>query len=108
MTFEEYQNKAKETAIHAEQYKVMFPVMGLAGEAGEVANKASKIYRDDNGIVTEAKKEDLTKELGDVLWYLSQIATDLGIPLEEVARNNLEKLESRKQRNQLIGSGDNR
>src|SRR5581483_10874187 len=83
-------------------------VLGINGEAGEVAEKVKKIIRDRNGKVTEQDKTELAKEIGDVLWYLAVFAHQLGFSLEEVARDNLEKLSSRKARGVLGGSGDNR
>ncbi len=85
-----------------------YPTLGLVNEAGEVAGKVKKIYRDKNGIVSEEDREALKAELGDVLWYFTQICTELGLTLEEVAEANLEKLFSRLERNKLGGEGDNR
>lgn len=104
MNFEEYQNEAKKTAIYNEQYKVTYPILGLCGEAGELANKYKKTLRDGAKI----NNEDAEKELGDILWYVSQVATDMGLDLELIARLNIEKLKSRQQRGVLQGSGDNR
>jgi NTP pyrophosphatase (non-canonical NTP hydrolase) len=109
MTLEEYQKKSRETAVYpGAGNNFIYPTLGLAGEAGEVAEKIKKVLRDDNNLVSAEKKEELKKELGDVLWYLAQISTELGLSLEEVAAFNIEKLQSRKQRNVLGGSGDNR
>lgn len=83
-------------------------VLGLVGEAGETADKIKKILRDKDGVIDEHDKIEITKELGDVLWYVANIARYLGVPLEEVAKMNLEKLESRNKRNLLHGEGDNR
>ena len=83
-------------------------VLGLVGEAGETADKIKKILRDTDGVINEHDKIEVTKELGDVLWYVASIARYLDVPLEEVARLNLEKLESRNKRNLLHGEGDNR
>lgn len=83
-------------------------VLGLAGEAGETADKIKKILRDKDGVIDEHDKLEITKELGDVLWYVASIARYLDVPLEEVAKLNLEKLEGRRQRNLLHGEGDNR
>jgi len=80
----------------------------LAGESGEVCGKISKIMRDHNDVITDKMKLELEKELGDVLWNLSQLATELCLSLDEIATNNLRKLKSRKDRNKLHGSGDNR
>jgi len=109
MTFQEYQEEARKTAIYPNKdNNFVYPTLGLAGEAGEVAEKIKKVIRDGNGIVSEEKKVEITKELGDVLWYVANLAKELGISLEEVAQKNLEKLQSRQQRNELHGSGDNR
>ena len=82
--------------------------MGLANEAGEVAGKIKKIFRDRGGRITEEDRQALKKELGDVLWYLTQICTELDLSLEEVAKANLTKLFSRMERGQLRGDGDER
>jgi NTP pyrophosphatase (non-canonical NTP hydrolase) len=109
MNFEEYQKKSRETAIYPDLGKnFVYPTLGLAGEAGEVAEKIKKILRDKNGQVSDEDREALKKELGDVLWYLSQIATELGIPFTEVAEANIEKLASRYGRDKIHGDGDNR
>jgi NTP pyrophosphatase (non-canonical NTP hydrolase) len=109
MTFEEYQKKSRETAMYPEVgNNFIYPTLGLAGESGEVAEKIKKVLRDDSGVMSPEKKEELKKELGDVLWYLAQISTEIGLSLEEVAAFNIEKLQSRKQRNMISGSGDNR
>ncbi len=83
-------------------------VLGLVGEAGETADKIKKILRDKDGVISDADKIEIVKELGDVLWYVANIARYLNMPLQDVAKINLEKLESRKQRNLLHGKGDNR
>jgi NTP pyrophosphatase (non-canonical NTP hydrolase) len=83
-------------------------ILGLVGEAGEVAEKYKKIIRDKEGVVSEVDKQELTKEIGDVLWYVSALAQYLGVSLEDVARANLDKLHSRKLRGTQRGSGDNR
>ena len=108
MDFAEYQKLSRKTAVYPKKYRLIYPALGLNGEAGEVAEKVKKILRDENGKITPANKEELSKELGDVLWYLSQLATELGLNLEEVAETNLKKLFSRKRRGKLHGSGDNR
>lgn len=82
--------------------------MGLTGEAGEVADKMKKVMRDDGNIVSEQKKLEVKKELGDVLWYVSQIASELGLSLDEIAEENIKKLFSRLERGKISGSGDNR
>lgn len=109
MTFFEYQNEAKKTAVYPKiGNNYTYPVLGLVGESGEVAEKIKKTIRDDNGIITNKKKEEIKKELGDVLWYLSQLCNELGIDLADVAETNLKKLKSRQMRGKLSGSGDNR
>jgi len=104
MNFRKYQLEAKITAIYPREYDIIYPTLGLAGEAGEVAEKIKKYLRKDGDL----NKEDLTKELGDVLWYVANLAYDLGINLEDVAVTNLEKLRGRKIRGTLHGEGDNR
>jgi NTP pyrophosphatase (non-canonical NTP hydrolase) len=82
--------------------------LGLAGEAGEVANKVKKIYRDNDGVLRPDKADEISSELGDVLWYVAAIATDMGVNLQEIAEWNLEKLRDRKKRNVIKGEGDQR
>lgn len=109
MTFEEYQIQSRRTAIYPNAgSNFVYPTLGLAGETGEVAEKVKKIIRDHNGVIDDAQRDEIKKELGDVLWYVSQLATELDIKLEVVAAFNLEKLASRMDRNTLTGSGDNR
>lgn len=108
MNFNDYQQQAVATAIYGAGVTLMYPSLGLAGEAGEVCNKVKKIFRDDNGVVTEEKREALKGEIGDCLWYLAALARDLGISLAEAAAENINKLLSRKARGTLQGSGDNR
>lgn len=109
MDFREYEEKAKETALYPRiGENVIYPTLGLVGEAGEIANKVKKIERDQGGILTEETKKMLLDEAGDVLWYVSQLARELGGSLEDVARSNIEKLAARKERGVLHGSGDNR
>ena len=109
MNFEEYQKKSRETAIYPNKDdNFIYPVLGLVGESGEVAEKIKKVLRDNNGVIDEERKKEISKELGDVLWYLAQIATELNLSLDIVAKTNIEKLQSRKKRNKLHGSGDNR
>jgi NTP pyrophosphatase (non-canonical NTP hydrolase) len=109
MTFKEYQEEARKTAIYPNLgSNFIYPTLGLAGEAGEVAEKIKKVLRDNNGLVSEEKKQELTKELGDVLWYIANLSAELGLSMEDVALKNLEKLKSRQERNELHGSGDNR
>ncbi|GLV48246.1 hypothetical protein TJA_14020 [Thermus sp. LT1-2-5] len=108
MTFDTYQEEAKKTALYPEAYRLLYPVLGLAGEAGELANKVKKVLRDHGGTLTPEAREAILQELGDVLWYVAQVATDLGERLEAVAQANLAKLRSRQERGTLSGSGDTR
>ena len=109
MEFKEYQKKSRETAIYFKMDdNCIYPTLGLVGEAGEIANKVKKIDRDDDGKITQEKREDIKKELGDVLWYVAQLATEMNLDLNEVAELNLERLFSRKERGAIQGSGDNR
>jgi NTP pyrophosphatase (non-canonical NTP hydrolase) len=109
MQFNEYQEKSRRTAIYPNQgSNYIYPTLGLAGESGEVSEKIKKIIRDKEGIVNNEDRIAVRKELGDVLWYLSQLATELDIDLESVAQKNIEKLESRLERGTLNGSGDDR
>ena len=109
MTFEEYQKESRKTALYPNKdNNFIYPVLGLCGESGEIAEKIKKVIRDEASIMNEQKKEEIKKELGDVLWYLSQIATELGLSLSDVAKLNIEKLQSRLERNKISGSGDDR
>jgi len=86
----------------------VYPTLGLVNEAGELAGKVKKIFRDKAGVISEADRDALKYELGDVLWYLAQIATELNLSLDEIAQANLDKLASRLERNQIRGEGDYR
>jgi NTP pyrophosphatase (non-canonical NTP hydrolase) len=110
MTFDEYQKKALTTVISTQDsFKdSLHWVLGINGEAGEVAEKVKKIIRDQNGVMSPQDKQALGKELGDVLWYLAVFAHDLGLSFDDIAAENLDKLKSRKARGALQGSGDNR
>ena len=101
-----YQMQAREFAIYPERMKVVYPALGLAGEAGEVADKVKKIYRDDR---TDARfLADIAKEIGDVMWYCAALANDLGFDLQQIAEMNIYKLKSRKAAGKITGSGDDR
>ncbi len=116
MELNEYQKLALKTAVYPDEYKVVYPALGMNGEAGEVADKVKKVIRDTivlkdcNGSIAlpQDKSIELAKEIGDVLWYCATLAKDLGYSLEEIANMNVEKLQSRKNRGVLGGSGDNR
>jgi NTP pyrophosphatase (non-canonical NTP hydrolase) len=107
MDLRTYQSRSRETARYPEAgSNPIYPTLGLCGEAGEVADKVKKVIRDGGGAFTPQQVEALRLELGDVLWYVAQLATELGLDLEDVAEANLEKLASRAARNVIGGSGD--
>jgi NTP pyrophosphatase (non-canonical NTP hydrolase) len=109
MNFREYQKKSRQTAIYPQAGKnYIYPTLGLAGESGEVAEKIKKVIRDKEGKIDRETRGEIEKELGDVLWYVSQIASELGLSLENIAKNNIRKLYDRMERGKLKGSGDNR
>lgn len=111
MNLTEYQFKASETAVYPGRKTfqgLIYCVLGLNGEAGEVAEKIKKIIRDNKSFIDPIRKQEIIKELGDVLWYVSQCCEELGVSLEEVGLMNIAKLSSRKERNKINGSGDNR
>ena len=109
MDFNDYQTKSRKTAKYpAIGHAVIYPTLGLTNEAGEVAGKIKKIFRDKGGVIGEAERAALKGELGDVLWYLAQVCTELDLSLDDVARHNLEKLFSRLERGKIGGDGDNR
>ena len=107
--FNTYQTESRKTwGIIPMDHPIVYPTIGLINEAGEVAEKIKKIFRDQNGQITEEDKQSLKNELGDVLWYLTQICTELDLTLEEVAETNIAKIFSRQERGKLGGDGDNR
>lgn len=108
MQLAEYQRLSRRTAQYPREAWLAYPALGLAGEAGEIAEHAKKAIRDDNGEITPERRSAMTKELGDVLWYLAQLASELDLDLDEIAQINLEKLLSRQARGVLSGSGDDR
>lgn len=110
MNMNQYQDDALKTAIYpsAAIDGLLYTVLGLTGEAGEIANKVKKIYRDDNGSLSHEMRLSLAKELGDCLWYIAATARELDLKLGQIAFNNVEMLNSRAQRGTLSGSGDNR
>lgn len=107
---------ALETAVYPKEFKVIYPALGMNGEAGEVADKVKKIIRDSvivrdsqgSVIIPDDKREELAKEIGDVFWYVATMSYDIGYSLEEIAVMNYHKLKSRQQRKKLNGEGDNR
>lgn len=109
MNFNEYQDLARRTASPKTKKDELFHLLlGLVGEAGEIAEKSKKIIRDKDSDFAQFDKEDLTKELGDVLWFVAMLADYFDIPLEEVGQANIKKLASRLERGVIGGSGDNR
>ena len=109
MKLNEYQKGALETAIYPQEYKIIYPTLGLTGEAGECAEKVKKFLRgDDGGKMTEERRKLIALEIGDVLWYCATLASDIGYTLENIAEMNLEKLRSRQLRNRISGDGDER
>ena len=124
LSLNDYQTMARTLAMYREKVRVLvetgdkedlidllclcYSVLGLAGEAGELANKLKKVIRDKNGIMSAEAREDFSRELGDTLWYQADVASNLGIGLTSVGQGNLIKLQSRAERGVLGGSGDNR
>ena len=104
----EYQRLSRRTAEYPREASLSYPALGLCGEAGEVAEHVKKTIRDDGGTVSDARRAAMAKELGDVLWYLSQLASELGLELDAIAAENLKKLLSRQRRGVLSGAGDDR
>ena len=105
MDFEEYQKESRKTAIYPNKYMMIYPALGLAGESGEVCEKIKKWIRGD---YIPDYTESLKMEIGDVLWYIANLASDLNLSLEDIAKKNIEKLQDRLNRNVLKGEGDNR
>lgn len=108
MDIKEYQGIIKKTAVFPAEIGLTYCTMGLCGEAGEVAEKMKKLFRDKGGVVTDEFKQDVKKELGDVVWYVTALANELGLTLEEILEANYTKLIKRRETNTLHGSGDNR
>ena len=111
MNLNDYQNETAKTAVYPCSTTIealSYVTLGLVGEAGEIANKVKKCLRDEAGAVTMNKKSELADELGDVLWYVSQLAKELGFNLEAVAKRNVSKLADRAARGVIQGSGDKR
>jgi NTP pyrophosphatase (non-canonical NTP hydrolase) len=103
----DYQRRSRATAVYPDAgSNLTYPALGLCGEAGEAAEKVKKAIRDDGGRLTSERREGLAGELGDVLWYAAQLATEAGLDLDEIAHSNLDKLLSRRDRSVLHGSGD--
>ena len=103
-----YQQVAKQTAIYPREQAIIYPTLGLTGEAGEVANKVKKIIRDDGNKINKGLVQEISAEIGDCLWYISVLADDIGIKLSDIANANLIKLANRKEKGTIHGSGDTR
>lgn len=109
MTLKDYQEKCRETAVYPGIGENLFyPVLGLAGEVGEVCENVKKAVRDDGGVITDERRLKLKKELGDVLWYVATVCSELEFDLNEVAHMNVDKLQKRKALGVLGGSGSDR
>lgn len=110
ITFDDYQKRAFTTAVYPGRGEGnwTYAGLGLAGETGEICEKLKKAIRDDGGVITPERKAALKRELGDVLWYLAALCTELQLSLQEVAEENLAKLATRKHENKLHGEGDYR
>ena len=109
MNFKDYQTKSRKTAGYPPiGHPVIYPVLGLVNEAGEVAGKIKKVFRDKDGQISEETRSALKAELGDVLWYLAQVATELDLSLDDIAQYNIDKLMDRLDRGKIKGDGDNR
>jgi len=108
MKFEEYQEAASKTAIYPATHRVLYPALGMAGEAGEVANKVKKLVRDGLEKQPDDWRQQIASEIGDVLWYCAALAHDLNIPLSQIASQNVDKLMARKEAGTISGSGDKR
>ena len=109
MDLNQYQQQARSTAKYPNVgNNPIYPTLGLCGEAGEVAEKVKKVIRDKDGLFDDDTRNTIKLELGDVLWYVSQLSSEIGFDLNSIAESNLEKLASRSLRNKLSGEGDNR
>ncbi len=109
MKLTDYQERSRVTAVYPDAgANLLYPTLGLCGEAGEVAEKVKKMIRDDGGVLSDQRRDALAAELGDVLWYVAQLATEARLDLDAIARDNLDKLASRRRRGALSGSGDER
>ena len=106
-TFTEYQVSARRTALYPEDEGIIYPTLGLVGESGEIAEKVKKVIRDMEGNFEESK-EEIAKELGDVLWYVANLSFELGYDLGDIAALNIQKLVDRQERGKIQGDGDNR
>lgn len=108
MDFNDYQKEAVANKIYGYGEPIVYPTLGLVGEAGEVAGKVKKVLRDNEGEFDTSHRDKIIDECGDVLWYLAALADDLGVTLGDFALANLKKISSRRSRGVVGGSGDNR
>lgn len=119
LSFEEYQQRAAGTAIYPrvfveredgslQEANFIYPALGLGGECGESLEKIKKLIRDKRGVVDDASRDAIAKELGDQLWYIAAVAKEFNLSMDYIAQANLNKLAARKERGVLGGSGDNR
>ena len=111
LTLNEYQQQSRTTAIYpgrGESIGLIYTAIGLSGETGEVMEHIKKSIRDDNKVISPERRESIIKELGDVLWYLSQVASELNVDLSDVANRNMEKLQKRKEQGKISGQGSDR
>lgn len=109
MNFKEYQKESRKTAVYPDQGKnYIYPLLGLAGESGEVVEKFKKMIRNNDGVMDDKIRESIKKEFGDLLWYIAQICTEIGIDLDDVAVTNIEKLKDRTKRGVIKSEGDSR
>ncbi len=108
MDMDDYQEQAIQTLQNMNVPLLMYAALGFAGEAGEVANKVKKVYRDDNGVLTDERRLQIAKELGGALWYLAVTAKQAGFSLDDIAFMNLMELRSRRERGTIKGDGDDR
>ena len=110
-TFTAYQEAAIQTAVYPGQggwEGLVYTALGLCGEAGETAEQVKKMLRDDAGALTEERRQKIIKELGDVFWYAAQVCTEIGVPMSEVAKLNIDKLSARKAADLIHGEGSDR
>ena len=107
-SFDDYQLIARTTARYPSDTGIAYCALGLNGEAGEVADQVKRIHRDDDGVLTDERRKKLIAELGEILWYLANLADELGVNLSEVAKGNLDKLKARVIRGRINGEGSDR
>ena len=105
MLLDEYQERARTTAVYPREFAYNYLALGVAGEAGEVANKVKKVLRDKNGVMDDTSRALIVDELGDVLWYIALMAHELGVTLQDVAEGNIAKLTERKAQNLIHDVG---